>query len=453
MRRKPRKTGISVIGAVPWGTHLCLFYDTKQDLVDILVPYFQAGLENNEFCIWVTSEPLGKKGAKKAMRQAVPNFAQYPGRGQIEFIPHTEWYLKRGAFNLQRVLNAWIDKLDQALDKGYEGMRVTGNESWLEEKIGGDFTSYEEAVNNVIGNYRMLAICAYPLDMCGASEVIDVVGNHRLALIKQAGNWVLSKPMREQKMAPQATSKRHLTLLRQRFIELGFEGFGDQEILELLLSLALPYRESQRLAEECLKEFKDLSGVFGAPPRELERVGVTPTCMFYIKLLRELPAQILKKKIIEQPFYESSKDVFDYLYYSMRDLEEEVFKVIYLNSRNQIIDTFDLFKGTLRSIVVQPQAIVANAIKHGSAAVIFAHNHPAGDPVPSRSDERLTRDLVFVGEIIQIKVLDHIIIGGNKYFSFADAGLIEKYRLDFLNFKIRGVSDSRVSHSEDSPSL
>ncbi len=128
-----------------------------------------------------------------------------------------------------------------------------------------------------------------------------------------------------------------------------------------------------------------------------------------------------------------------------------VTKVIYLNSRNQIIDTHTLFEGTLpESIPIRPREIVEGAIRCGTAAIIFVHNHPSGDPTPSKSDKQFTRDLVFVGEIIQIKVLDHIIIGGNRYFSFADEGLIRKYELDFLNFKIRRVSDSRASYSKAS---
>ena len=127
----------------------------------------------------------------------------------------------------------------------------------------------------------------------------------------------------------------------------------------------------------------------------------------------------------------------------MRDLDKEVLKAIYLNRRNQIIDTEDLFEGTLESLPIRPREIVESAIKHGAAAIIFAHNHPSGDPAPSKSDKRFTRDLAFVGEIVQIKVLDHIIIGGNTYFSFADEGLIEKYQLDFLNFKIKSVSDDQ----------
>jgi DNA repair protein RadC len=88
------------------------------------------------------------------------------------------------------------------------------------------------------------------------------------------------------------------------------------------------------------------------------------------------------------------------------------------------------------------------AIKHNAVSLIFAHNHPSGDPTPSKSDKRFTRDLVFMGGIIEVKVLDHIIIGGNKYFRFADEGLIAKYEDNFLNLRIRGVFDSGAGHRQ-----
>ncbi|HID92944.1 MAG TPA: PAS domain S-box protein, partial [bacterium (Candidatus Stahlbacteria)] len=191
MEEKLRKTGIDVIGNVCWGTHLCLFYQAKEDLINILAPYFKAGLENNEFCMWVTSESLSEKEAKKALREAMSNFHRYLKRGQIEIVPYTEWYLKDGTFNLQRVLNAWIDKLNQALAKGYDGIRVTSNTAWLKKRDWKSFVDYEKEVNNAIDKYRMLAICTYPLDKCGASEVIDVVSHHQFALIKRQGNWEL----------------------------------------------------------------------------------------------------------------------------------------------------------------------------------------------------------------------------------------------------------------------
>lgn len=189
MKTELVKTGIDVIGDVPWSTHFCQFYQTKQDLLDILVPYFKAGLENNEFCMWVTAEPLVEHEAHQAMAKAMPDFAQYVERGQIEILPHDRWYLKDGVFDLQRVLDGWVDKLNQALARGYAGMRVTGNTAWLERNGWKDFTEYEAEINNVIGKYKMMALCTYWLDKCSASEVIDVVHNHQFALLKKRGRW------------------------------------------------------------------------------------------------------------------------------------------------------------------------------------------------------------------------------------------------------------------------
>ena len=191
MTQDKSRSGINIIRDVSWGTHLCHFYQTKEDLIDILVPYFKVGLENNEYCMWVTSEPLTEKMAEDAMRKAVPDFDKYIGGGQIEIVPHTEWYLKDGTFDLKRVLDAWIDKLNQALSNGYDGMRITGNTAWLDRRDWQDHAAYEEQVNSVIGDYQMIAICTYSLDQCGASEIIELVCNHPLNLIRQAGEWVI----------------------------------------------------------------------------------------------------------------------------------------------------------------------------------------------------------------------------------------------------------------------
>jgi len=234
---------------------------------------------------------------------------------------------------------------------------------------------------------------------------------------------------------------RPLTLLQERFIKFGFEGLEEEEGIKLALSLCRYCLGCDKLIEGCIKNFKNIRELLSASCEELEQSGVCPRGIFAIKLLRELPTEILKQKIIEQPFYKSSKEVFDYLYCSMRDLKKEVLKAIYLNSRNQIIDTVNLFEGTVESIPIRPREIVESAITRGAAAMVFVHNHPSGDPTPSKSDKRFTRDLVFMGGIIEVKVLDHIIIGGNKYFSFADEGLIKKYELNLLSLRIRRLDD------------
>lgn len=189
MKTELRKTGIEIMGDVPWGTHLCEFYRNKGDLIDILVPYFKAGLENNEFCMWITSEPLDTKDAFEAMRRELPDFDKYYNHGQIEILPYSEWYLKDGVFDGQRVFNGWVTKLKQALEAGYDGLRATGNTSWLEQKVWEGFNAYENGLNLSINQFKIIALCLYSTEKCSASEILDVVSNHPIAIIKQENGW------------------------------------------------------------------------------------------------------------------------------------------------------------------------------------------------------------------------------------------------------------------------
>ncbi|HBT60894.1 MAG TPA: hypothetical protein DEB40_04020, partial [Elusimicrobia bacterium] len=186
-----RASGLGVVGDIPWGTHFCQFYQSKDDLLDILVPYLKAGLENNEFCMWVVSEPLGESEAKAALRQAVPQLDRYLSQGQLEIIPHTAWYLIDGVFESRRVLAGWAEKLQKGLAKGYDGLRLTGNTLWLESKDWSDFVAYEAEVDRVISDRRMIALCTYSLGACSATEIIDVVNNHQFALARRDGCWEL----------------------------------------------------------------------------------------------------------------------------------------------------------------------------------------------------------------------------------------------------------------------
>ena len=152
---------------------------------------------------------------------------------------------------------------------------------------------------------------------------------------------------------------------------------------------------------------------------------------------------ILKERIIARPVHNSAGEIFDYLYHSMRDLDKEVFKVLYLDSQNRIIEVADIAQGTVNSSAVYPREIIEAAIKCGAASRIFAHNHPSGNPESSANDRALTRDLVYAGNFRQMEVLDHIIVGDNVYYSFAGHGLIEEYETDFLDLKTRGTAEAK----------
>ena len=199
MEEQMRSTGIEVIGNAPWGTHLCQFYQNEQDLIDILVPYFRQGLDDNEFCMWITSEPLGVDEAREALRSVESEFDNYIRKGQIEILDYTQWYTRTGRFNADEVLKGWVEKLEGALDRNYEGLRLSGNTFWLENKDWVEFTAYEEAVNRLIGKYPILALCTYSLDKCSAHEIMDVMINHRFALVKRAGRWQMIESSEHQK--------------------------------------------------------------------------------------------------------------------------------------------------------------------------------------------------------------------------------------------------------------
>lgn len=181
-----RNSGIDVIGRVNWGTHFCQFYNTKQDLMDIIIPYLKAGLENNEFCIWVASNPLE---AKKSFEKSVSDLDIYLEKGQIEIIHYDDWYLKRGFFDTQDILNGLFEKFNRALADGYDGLRLFEGIFSLEKEYRDDFAEYEREINQLIDNSQMLVLCTYYLSKYNAAEIINIIESHQFALIKKEGKW------------------------------------------------------------------------------------------------------------------------------------------------------------------------------------------------------------------------------------------------------------------------
>jgi PAS domain S-box-containing protein len=182
-------TGIKVLGDSEWGKHYCHFYETKQDLMDILIPYFKAGLENDEYCIWITSEPVSIEDAEKQLQKAVPDFGQYVQGRRIEILSYTKWYVSGGSFSKEDIIADWLAKIDVALTRGLKGVRVNGVESWVKNDTWKDFMEYESALNQAIAGHRILLICTYALKGFGAAEILDVARVHEAVIAKRQGDW------------------------------------------------------------------------------------------------------------------------------------------------------------------------------------------------------------------------------------------------------------------------
>jgi signal transduction histidine kinase len=212
-----RSSGVEVVGDIPWGSHFCLFYDTKADLLETLVTYFWAGLQCHEFCLWVVAPPVTRDDALHALRQAYPGSDRYLQDGSLEIVSARDVYLPDGTFNMERTLAGWLVALRRAASQGYVGVRLAADTAWLEGKDWKDFCEYEEAVNGAIANERFAALCTYPLAACGAGEILDVVRTHQFAVTRRRGNWDIIETAGH-KMA-KAEIRRLNEELEQRVIE------------------------------------------------------------------------------------------------------------------------------------------------------------------------------------------------------------------------------------------
>src|SRR5882672_10515160 len=182
-----RPTGISVIGDVRWGTHFCYFYETKQDLLDTLVPYFKTGLENNDFCLWVVSQPLTVEEARCALGQVVPDLDRHLVEGGLEIHRHDEWYLHNGQSDPQRVLQAWREKLNQALAKGYAGMRASGDGGWIQKDDWMVFNEYEKELDALLADQQRILLCTYPLATTPGNQIFDAARIHQVVVARRQG--------------------------------------------------------------------------------------------------------------------------------------------------------------------------------------------------------------------------------------------------------------------------
>ena len=234
-----RHTGIEVVGEVPWGTHFCQFYSDKQDLTDLLVPYFKAGLESNELCIWVASEPLSVDEAKAALAQGLGNLDPYLRSGQLEILEYQDWDAPSGELGADRLAQRWVEKLEAAGRHGFDGLRLNGNPPWPDKPGWQRLTEFEATVDGIIGRYPMLAICSYSLARCGGVETIDTVRNHAFAVTRRAGEWVVLENSHRKRIADELPGEniRDIVLYLRR---------DDGRILEANAAAAKAYGYTRR---------------------------------------------------------------------------------------------------------------------------------------------------------------------------------------------------------------
>jgi DNA repair protein RadC len=213
----------------------------------------------------------------------------------------------------------------------------------------------------------------------------------------------------------------HRERLRKRLQKGGEEGLQDYELLELLLTYAIPRRDVKPYAKSLIRKFGSLAGVLDAGPRELEEVlHVGPISSTLVHLVKKICEAYLAEKMIAREALSSPQAVLDFARVRMAGLPHEAFMVIFLNTKNKVLDYKLLQEGTVDRAVIYPRRIVEEAIARHAASLILVHNHPSGQSDPSPEDRELTRSIVEAARTIDLRVLDHVIVGKEGHFSFVE---------------------------------
>lgn len=226
-------------------------------------------------------------------------------------------------------------------------------------------------------------------------------------------------------MTSSPNSAGHRARLRERWRRAGSAGFPDYELLELLLTQAVPRRDTKPLAKALLSRFGSLKGVLDASGLELESVPqVGPSVSFFFSVLRGTMERYFESEARKTDLLNSPEAVIRYCRASLEGLKNEVFDVIFVSTKNRVVGRERLSEGTIDQAAVYPRRVVASALAANAASLIFVHNHPSGDPTPSAEDKQLTRRLEEAAQTVGIPVLDHLIVGNGGHFSFREKGLL-----------------------------
>lgn len=222
-----------------------------------------------------------------------------------------------------------------------------------------------------------------------------------------------------------ADTSGHRARLRQRLIEGGPEALLDHELIEYLLALAIPRKDTKPLAKRLIAEFGGIGGLLTADAEAITRTGgVGETAVAALKIVQAAALRLLRSEVRNAPVLASWQALLDYLRADMAHMLTERVRVLHLNTRNMLIRDEVMAEGSIDQAAVSIREVIRRAIDLGSASIILVHNHPSGDPQPSRADIALTRDISDAGRKLGISVHDHVIIGAQGHSSMRAMGLL-----------------------------
>ena len=225
-------------------------------------------------------------------------------------------------------------------------------------------------------------------------------------------------------IASPSSASGHRSRLRKRLFEGGGKALLDHELVEYLLALAIPRRDTKAQAKELIAKFGGIGPLLSASAETLKREGLSDSVIGALKIAEATALRLLETRVEGQPLLSSWDALCDYLHAAMAHSRTEQVRVLFLNAKNMLIANEAMWDGSVDEASVHVREVIARAIALGATAIIIVHNHPSGDPSPSQQDIRLTRDLVEAGRHMKVTVHDHVIVGATGRISMRAMGLI-----------------------------